>query len=56
MGYKTIFKYGAGENPVKIEIPLVDFSSAGNQWDSMNRYRVWMPVIYNPVKANNYNQ
>ncbi|WP_158559183.1 beta-L-arabinofuranosidase domain-containing protein [Deminuibacter soli] len=40
-------KTGSGENPVNIDIPLVDFSSAGNNWDVKSRYRVWIPVEYN---------
>jgi DUF1680 family protein len=26
------------------EIPLCDYSSAGNSWDGRSRYRVWMPL------------
>jgi len=48
MKFMTELEYGAGENPVKIEVPVVNFSSAGNQWSPQNRYRVWMPVIYDP--------
>lgn len=43
---------GSGENPVKINLPLVDFSSAGNEWKVNDRYRVWIPVERN-VSAGN---
>jgi len=42
--------YGSGENPVEMALPFIDFSSAGNQWDSGNRYRVWIPANYNPIE------
>ncbi|MFH0756937.1 MAG: beta-L-arabinofuranosidase domain-containing protein [Bacteroidota bacterium] len=41
--------YGSGENPVEMTLPFIDFSSAGNLWDPGNRYRVWIPAIYNPI-------
>lgn len=31
-------------------IRLCDFASAGNTWDERQRYRVWMPLLYNPSK------
>lgn len=30
------------------EVHLCDFASAGNTWDESQRYRVWLPELYNP--------
>ncbi|HVX51295.1 MAG TPA: beta-L-arabinofuranosidase domain-containing protein [Chitinophagaceae bacterium] len=48
--YSCTVTTGAGENPVKLTIPLVDFSSAGNEWKASNRYRVWVPVTADVMK------
>jgi DUF1680 family protein len=47
---KALVSYGSGENPVEMTLPFIDFSSAGNQWDSGNRYRVWIPANYDPIE------
>jgi DUF1680 family protein len=50
LGFTAEFTYGSGETPEKLELPLVNYSSAGNLWNSKNRYRVWIPQVYNPLK------
>ena len=32
-----------------IQMHLCDFASAGNQWDEKTRYRVWLPLLYEPM-------
>ena len=29
-------------------VHLCDFASAGNTWDESERYRLWLPLLYNP--------
>ena len=31
-----------------VEVDFCDFSSAGNTWNQNERYRVWLPEVYNP--------
>ncbi len=50
MAFNYSFTTGTGENPVTLEVPLIDFSSAGNTWKAANRYRVWVPVSLDVMK------
>jgi hypothetical protein len=45
------FRYGPGENTKEVEVPFVDFSSAGNKWSDQDRYRVWIPELFDPIRA-----
>ncbi len=51
MAYLVKFRYGPGESTKEVEVPFVDFSSAGNQWSAEDRYRVWIPEIFDPIRA-----
>lgn len=31
-----------------LQMHLCDFASAGNHWDDHDRYRVWLPLLYEP--------
>jgi len=48
MSFEVSYHSGTGENPVHMKVPFVDFSSAGNGWSPENRYRVWIPEVYDP--------
>ncbi|HWB24971.1 MAG TPA: beta-L-arabinofuranosidase domain-containing protein [Chitinophagaceae bacterium] len=50
LAYTYNFTTGTGEDPVQLNVPLVDFSSAGNEWKASNRYRVWAPVSLDVMK------
>jgi hypothetical protein len=30
---------------------FTDYSSAGNAWNEANRFRVWMPQIFDPSRS-----
>jgi DUF1680 family protein len=36
--------------PAIIELPLCDYSSAGNSFDASSRFRVWIPQLLDPAK------
>ena len=48
MAFSTQFAIGYAEKTYTIDIPLIDFSSAGNTWDKSNYYRVWIPSLTDP--------
>ena len=50
MAFEVPYFYGSGEDPVQRTAVFVDFSSAGNTWNPKNRYRVWLPKIFNPIE------
>ena len=41
--------HGEG-GPKTIELPLCDYSSAGNSFDASSRFRVWIPQLLDPAK------
>lgn len=42
--------YASSETDTR-QIHLCDFASAGNTWDESVRYRVWLPILYNPAAS-----
>jgi hypothetical protein len=40
---------GESRNPKQVN--FCDFASAGNTWDEDSRYKVWIPVTLNVMKA-----
>jgi len=40
--------YQAGTHDKKGEVALCDYASAGNAWHDKNRFRVWLPQVFDP--------
>jgi len=43
--------FDQGIHDLKGEIAFTDYSSAGNAWSETNRFRVWLPQIFDPSRG-----
>ena len=48
MAFATAFDQGLHDT--KGELLLTDYASAGNAWSETNRFRVWLPQIFDPSR------
>jgi hypothetical protein len=49
MAFSTPFEQGLHD--AKGELVFTDYSSAGNAWSETNRFRVWLPQIFDPSRS-----